>query len=232
MESIPLVELRGAGGTRGWIRKDIVKQYESFGDKRSDIFREAETGRSRVGLRRRIPWQQDRGAYEELPTQETSIDIPVEEVAVDLGEAGAAAELGEATVGAGTLLAGAGAATLGVAGIAAAGKYIHDYGAVVPGHQYLGPGNPTGYAPPRNYADAIAKAHDEAYEKASSSSAIRKADQLAIKQFGHAWRKEGELGALAGNLGLRAKYGVESLTGVLYPSLPGTSLGTPTLRAF
>lgn len=88
-----------------------------------------------------------------------------------------------------------------------------------PGHRYLGPGNSLNSGTPVDKDDEIAQQHDWAYEKATTSEDIRTADREAISQFTsdaiHNWNYHSAIGAL----GLSTKYAVESVTGVLYPSM-------------
>ncbi|KAF6213952.1 hypothetical protein GE061_011680 [Apolygus lucorum] len=86
-----------------------------------------------------------------------------------------------------------------------------------PGLNYLGPGNPLPNGKPVNKADAIACNHDWAYEFAQSRGDIRRADKVAIKEFG-AHALQGSHHALVRALGIGAKYLAEGVIGVQYPS--------------
>lgn len=81
------------------------------------------------------------------------------------------------------------------------------------GHKYLGPGNKLRNGKPVDEDDEIAEIHDHLYNKAKTQEDIREADRDAIKHFLDLNSAHGYLGAA----GLAAKYGLESLTGVLYP---------------
>ncbi|KAF6213951.1 hypothetical protein GE061_011679 [Apolygus lucorum] len=70
---------------------------------------------------------------------------------------------------------------------------------------------------PVNKADAIACNHDWAYEFAQSRGDIRRADKVAIKEFG-AHALQGSHHALVRALGIGAKYLAEGVIGVQYPS--------------
>lgn len=90
-----------------------------------------------------------------------------------------------------------------------------------PGHKYLGPGNKLQSGKPVDKDDSIAEEHDWRYHLAQNKEDVRSADRKAIKEFfkeglnhPHAW---------VGALGLGIKYGVESLTGVLYPHITEVS---------
>ena len=81
-----------------------------------------------------------------------------------------------------------------------------------PGHNYLGPGTKDFTAKPVDAADVVARKHDIAYLNAKSDKDVRNADAAAIPEFA----KTGSIPGLVGAAGLSVKYGVESLTGVLY----------------
>jgi hypothetical protein len=92
---------------------------------------------------------------------------------------------------------------------------------VLPGHRYIGPGNPLNNGQPVDSDDAIAKTHDIAYNNAETAEDVRAADRKAIGEFAHdAYHNLNPHSAL-GAAGLGVKYGVESLTGVIYPSISG-----------
>lgn len=86
-----------------------------------------------------------------------------------------------------------------------------------PGHNYLGPGNDINNGEPVDSDDRIAQQHDRDYSNATNDSDIREADREAIWNFtkdallNHNWHSG------IGALGLGFKYGVESVTGVIYP---------------
>lgn len=84
-----------------------------------------------------------------------------------------------------------------------------------PWHRYLGPGNVINNGEPIDEDDRIAREHDEAYERALNDDDIRNADQEAIGEFLSLNSPHGYVGAA----GLSLKYGVESLSGVLYPNM-------------
>lgn len=89
-----------------------------------------------------------------------------------------------------------------------------------PGHRYLGPGNPTNNGPPVDKDDEIAQSHDLPYSKTTTSKDIRTADKKAIVEFSKNSITTGNWHSAVGVTGLSAKYAVESITGVLYPSTP------------
>lgn len=82
----------------------------------------------------------------------------------------------------------------------------------LPGHNYLGPGTTDFSKKPVNAADAVARTHDLAYASATSDNDVRSADRTAISDFVATNSLPGYIGAA----GLSVKYGVESITGVLY----------------
>lgn len=85
-----------------------------------------------------------------------------------------------------------------------------------PGYRYLGPGNDANGLPPVNDTDEIAHRHDLAYELARGPEDIRESDREAIRDF----YEEGGLAGAVGAVGLAGKYATESVSGVLYPSMP------------
>lgn len=92
-----------------------------------------------------------------------------------------------------------------------------------PYHKFLGPGN---RAPaegndedPVDVDDYIAAHHDNKYHFANSPDDIRVADREAIHSFGEDFLETGNWHSAVGAAGLGVKYGVESLTGILYPRL-------------
>lgn len=92
----------------------------------------------------------------------------------------------------------------------------------LPGHRFHGPGTRYLNRVPIDRDDAIAKAHDIAYANAQKPSDVRKADLEAINEFKDDVLKTGNYHSAIGAAGLSVKYGVETLTGVLYPKrLPG-----------
>lgn len=91
---------------------------------------------------------------------------------------------------------------------------------VLPGHNYIGPGNSLDNGEPIDRDDRIAFDHDLSYTNARSESDIRAADRRAIHQFGSDFLFNQNYHSAIGALGLGAKYGLESITGVLYPKMP------------
>lgn len=90
-----------------------------------------------------------------------------------------------------------------------------------PGYKYLGPGNKLNSGKPVSKADSVARDHDLSYSVAKSADDIRAADWKAIGDFANSIGED-PFGGVIGAVGLGAKYGVESLTGVLYPQMPPT----------
>lgn len=90
---------------------------------------------------------------------------------------------------------------------------------LLPGHRYIGPGNPVDNGEPVDRDDEIARAHDYAYEHARDSDDIRRADLLAIKDFAVDSVVNTNYHSAIGAVGLGAKYAIESFTGVLYPKM-------------
>ena len=90
---------------------------------------------------------------------------------------------------------------------------------VLPGSNYIGPGNSLDSGNPKNQFDLIAYSHDNQYNNAESESDIRQAD----KEFLQSAYESVPLNALesvhkyVSLFGIGVKYNIESLTGVLYP---------------
>lgn len=167
----------------------------------------------------------------DIPEDDISIDIPENSVDIDpllAGEGAITAGASGTSLASGTALAGVtiGGALIGGA-ILGGTKYLSDRnrGLTIPGTHYIGPGNAIDYAPPVNEADAIAQDHDIAYSKAKNPKDIEDADKIAIEKFS----RDGNLHSLAGNVGLRIKQAIESKTGLLYPSITGTSTSNYTM---
>lgn len=163
--------------------------------------------------------------------QETSFSIEIPESAISettgllsgtstagvLGSTGAAAAT---TFGAADIGIGAGA-VIGAVGVGyLANKAIS--GLTLPGHHYIGPGNPLEGHQPVDKDDEIAKEHDEAYNAAKTSQDVINADKKAIDRFAEDYNKNGNLHSLIGKTGLEIKTAVEQRFGVIYPSVSGT----------
>lgn len=163
--------------------------------------------------------------------QETSFSVNIPEEAISettglLSASGAAA--GTAASGVlGTGLTGTQAGFLGLtgAGIVGAGilaSSIKEHGAVLPGHHYIGPGNPLNGQEPVDKDDEIAREHDEAYGTAKTSQDVFNADKTAIDKFAADYATYGNLHSLLGKSGLQIKTAIEQKFGVIYPSVSGT----------
>lgn len=135
-----------------------------------------------------------------------------------------------------TLAAGAGIAggALAVGGITAAvANRIKEKGAVLPGTDYVGPGNDIKIDAARSGSDQVAKDHDIGYDhilaKARAGSLseeefyknVQRLDDEAIRKFAENFRTSGEWQSFVGRYGLGLKQQIERVTGVLYPSFPG-----------
>lgn len=158
--------------------------------------------------------------------RETAIDMG-EDTAIDIGLSGGTETT--ALLGTGAAIEGASTGSIIAAGAAGGaivggilGATLSSRGAVLPGHNFIGPGNPLDHAPPVDEDDAIAKEHDEAYSKAKRPLDVHKADEEAIKKFKADWTNNGNIHSKIGQIGLQIKSGVEKYTGVLYPRLTGT----------
>lgn len=89
----------------------------------------------------------------------------------------------------------------------------------LPGHKYLGPGNPYPNGPPTNRADAIAKKHDKSYIDAKSDKDILESDWKYTKEFASDFVKNPSIGSAVGAVGLGLKTGAERVIGVQYPNM-------------
>lgn len=88
---------------------------------------------------------------------------------------------------------------------------------LLPGYRYLGPGNPLDNGEPINALDSDAREHDTAYENAYTAEHVREADRVAIAKFANHHSVD-NFAAVIGIAGLTAKYDIESVSGVKYPS--------------
>lgn len=136
--------------------------------------------------------------------------------------------------------AGAGAIATGLAlgaGSSALVDRIKAKGAVLPGTDYVGPGNPINIDAPRSAVDVIAKEHDIGYadfqQRAESGEiseqefveGIDFLDNSAIKQFADRFHSSGEWQAFLGRWGLWLKNRIERVVGPIYPQFPGKPWG-------
>lgn len=103
---------------------------------------------------------------------------------------------------------------------------VDDRGYVIPGFNYLGPGNSLNRGNPVNDIDADAQIHDNQYNQAKTSEHVKAADreftQKAIDHFiegiGGAGNIGNTFGGAIGGIGIGIKNLIEKKTGVLYPS--------------
>lgn len=198
------------------------------------------------GLRRRLPGQTTEGQQggqtaegARVPASrgplDTRINIPeaLEESAPLLGTTATSGLgfSGSSLLTAGTVGTAAGLG-LGAAVSSIASRY-KDKGAVLPGTDYVGPGNPINIDAPRHASDVIAKEHDIGYDdiikKARAGNLteqefaahIEQLDNDAIAKFAENFRTSGEWQSFVGRWGLYFKNRIERVTGPLYPSFPG-----------
>lgn len=169
----------------------------------------------------------------------TSINIPESFETTGLLSGSAAGASGTASTG--SILAAGGAT---VAGAAALGGLTHalvsrykDKGAVLPGTDYVGPGNKIHIDAPRSGSDAIAKEHDVGYERIQKlahegrlsqeefTRNIEQLDEDAIRKFAENFKTSGEWQSFVGRWGLYFKNRIERVTGTLYPSVTGKQWG-------
>lgn len=135
----------------------------------------------------------------------------------------------------GTTILGAGAAGILALGGAIIGGTLgsgsgkeknpdRNKGYTLPGHHFVGPGNDADDEDPVDKDDEIAKKHDHAYKNALTHDDIRKADEVAIKEFHDDWKKTGNIHSLIGRVGIQLKHAAEGKTGVKYPSISGKKM--------
>lgn len=183
----------------------------------------------------------------EAAEAETSFSTGTEEAALEIGEAATetTALLGGATAGgtaAGTVgtlgtVAATAAGGAALAGIAVGIKKLVDHttnkGAVLPGTDFVGPGNPIDPKPARSETDQVAKEHDLGYENLLNRAKseylseedfkreVYKLDDEAIHRFSEEYQKSGTWQAFVGKYGLKAKRLIEDVIGApVYPQQP------------
>lgn len=174
---------------------------------------------------------------------EAEITEDIAETAIDIGETTGLLEgatIGGATLGGGsaatsavasgvgtavgTVALGGGAAILG----GTLGKVIESgwsgKGYVLPGSEYIGPGNPIHIGPARNPADQVAREHDLGYQDLLNKppddfhKAVQDLDNKAIEDFDKVYQESGDINAKIGSVGLGIKRKVEDTIGQpLYP---------------
>lgn len=189
--------------------------------------------------------------FEDVPLEDFApeVEVPPEiaETVIDVGETTGLLEgaAGGATLGAGsiaaetagtaatavgTALLGGGAAVIG----GTVGKVLENAwsgkGAVLPGSEYIGPGNPIHIGPARNPADQVAREHDLGYDdlvknpfkkRKTFHEQVQDLDNTAIKDFDKAYEETGNINAKIGSIGLGIKRKVEDTLGYpLYPKQP------------
>lgn len=233
----------GSYSNRAWTRPQPYDRPQTS----ETSFTEAARERN-PGLRQRPPTAtrpSESEYYEhirrQLQQQETRINIPetfTESTPLVGGTASAAGI-------AGTGITGSGLATgLGVVGGALAAGGIttglvsryKNKGFVLPGTDYVGPGNKINIDAPRSESDAIAKEHDIGYSDVEKRARtgnlseqefaehIEQLDNDAIRKFAENFHTSGEWQSFVGRWGLYLKNRIERVTGTLYPSFPGKLL--------
>ena len=92
---------------------------------------------------------------------------------------------------------------------------------VLPGSNYIGPGNTLNSGNPTNQFDLITFSHDNQYNNAESDSDIIQADKEFLKSAYESvpCNTLESIHKYVSLFGIGVKYNVESLTGVLYPKL-------------
>lgn len=90
---------------------------------------------------------------------------------------------------------------------------------LVPGHKYLGPGNPYPNGKPTNSSDEIAQRHDKSYIDANNNQDILNSDWSATKEFAADFVNNPSFGSAIGAVGLGVKTAAERVIGVQYPDM-------------
>lgn len=182
-----------------------------------------------------------RNRFMQPSTSRTQVSVPIEnfdvsestpllsEVGTHVSTFGAASNVGSTLAG---LATAAGAAGLGAATVGLVNR-IKEKGAVLPGTDYVGPGNPIYEGPAKDATDQTARDHDLIYTEIVKASIrqgwtklkfdtyVQEADKLAATSFWKNYNDEGKWQAFFGALGLKVKEVIERKTGVIYPSFPG-----------
>nr|QTZ83159.1 MAG: structural protein [Motacilla cinerea ambidensovirus] len=175
---------------------------------------------------------------------ETSFSTGVEETVLELGEAATetTALLGGVTAGsattgtagalgtvAATAVGGAAIAGIGV-GVKGLVDHVRNKGAVLPGTDFVGPGNPIDPKPARSETDQVAKEHDLGYDSLLNRARseyiteeefrreVQNLDDEAIHRFSEEYQKSGTWQAFVGKYGLKTKRLIEDVLGApVYP---------------
>lgn len=182
--------------------------------------------------------------------QETSFIEPGNDTVIDLSNVSESTPLLD-TAGAGAKGIGSTIASVGTPGVLATGTLIGtglgigikklvdrvtEKGAVLPGSEFIGPGNPMPIGAAKDKADQIAKSHDDDYAKASVwrppskmprysdrmihkkfDELIQTADDTAIKLFYENFKDQLDIRSIMAAGGLKVKHVLENIFGVVYP---------------
>lgn len=229
------------GPVRGAEAPDLSTLGEGIRQRRP-IQRQEQSDRSRNPIRQPTSERGSSQPYERFdqsgPTRETRINIPDISNAerVPLLGASSAASVGGIGGSASTVVGGIGAiAAAGALGYGTSKvvESIKEHGAVLPGTEYVGPGNPIREGPARHPTDQIARDHDIGYRDTLAEAKakhwteqklareIGKLDDTARNAFWNEYSTQGSWQSLVGSLGLKIKQGVEGQVGLIYPSLSG-----------
>nr|WQF02874.1 MAG: structural protein [Bee densovirus 7] len=180
------------------------------------------------------PVEQETSFSEDVPN-DTSIQIdefePLLEGAAGIGET--LGTLGGAGFTAGEIATGAGAILGGSALAYGAGKLterISEKGAVLPGSEFIGPGNPINIGAAKDAAEQAAKEHDINYgnlieyskkvplSQQEFTNLVHTYDRHAIDAFEADWKNTGNWKAFVGKYGLKLKVAAEDTWGgAIYP---------------
>lgn len=176
------------------------------------------------------------------PVEDTRIDIePFDGIAESTPLLGGAAASAPVFGGAASVVGTGGSLATGIlagsAGVVAGvvGKQLLDRtsekGAVLPGSEYIGPGNPIPISAAKDAGDQAAKEHDVNYgnlieyarnnpiSQKEFTERVHQFDQSAIDEFERDWQTTGNWRSFVGKYGLKVKQAAEQLYGQsIYPS--------------
>lgn len=208
--------------------EDIARNTEGIRQRQS-VSRQTGRGTSSEPVRTNVSNARPPDTRINIEPFEMSDTVPL------LGTTGASAGLSGSEIAAGLTVTG-GALGLGAITSAVVDR-IKNKGAVLPGTDYVGPGNEIKIDAPRSGADAVAKDHDIAYDTLTRQlrsgrlkvddfvKNIQRSDDKAIKEFAEWYDATGDWDAFVGKYGLGLKRWIEGVVGHVYPFIPGKCLG-------
>ena len=215
-------------GARSDPFQDISRNTEGTRQRRP-VSRQSTSGSSGGSVR---PASSSRG---NAASHDTRIEIP-QHMSESMPLLEGARNSGLSSVLSGGVVSGLGAAgaatALGV-GTTALVNRIKNKGAVLPGTDYVGPGNDIKIDAPRSGSDVVAKEHDVGYADLQHRAELGQLseqefvegidylDNTAIQKFADNFKSSGEWQSFLGRWGLWLKNRIERVTGPIYPKFPG-----------